>query len=618
MRRAAASRRAVVAAAAFGDPRAAAPRTTSPCRSSSTGRGRPRTTSSASRTVLGLRPRRHAPRPRDPSSQEPHARRRAVEVGSDVVRERCLQPLPLPHLPSAAAGPGPGRDRRDFVRIRRQDGEGGELPPRGRARARPRAAQRREPEEDDPIAQSSGGATLRSSRPPGAGASRGAAARRVPRHARQDDRLRRRGDHAPLRAPHPGRRAGARVPRAAEVPRLWAEDLEKPGAARGPARHRRRPHRHALHAPQEARLGPHPGHRDASPRRRSARASASPRTRSATRSASSRARRSWTSSPSRSALRILPIPGDPAFQGPVGRFDLTAKLDRAKVAPGEAVTLRIRLSGTGNLRTATESPKLDVANATLYPPSVKSDSSRTGHTQVATEWSYVLVPKENGTVTIPPVSLAVFDPAEKRIVTKTTAPLTLVAEGGASGGAAARPHDRRDDAARSRPPRDRRPLRAARGPGSSPPSTSRTTPSRFRSGPSPRCREPRSSGSARSSPSGGAGPTARGAKASSPSPVRRRSARPRAWTGRSARSSRAGTSSRKGRPRRRPLRSRRTGRPGRANRRREGRSFPTSTSSASRPSSATTTRRSPRCARAPPASSPASPERVRRVREPRA
>jgi oxygen tolerance protein BatD len=100
------------------------------------------------------------------------------------------------------------------------------------------------------------------------------------------------------------------------------------------------------------------------------------------------------------------------------------------------VTLRIRLSGSGNLRTATEAPKVDVPNATVYAPSVKSDSPRTGRAQVATEWSYVLVPKEDGTVTIPPVSLAVFDPAEKRIVTKTTAPLTLVAEGGAARGAA--------------------------------------------------------------------------------------------------------------------------------------------------------------------------------------
>jgi BatD DUF11 like domain len=134
------------------------------------------------------------------------------------------------------------------------------------------------------------------------------------------------------------------------------------------------------------------------------------------------------------ALRILPIPGDASFHGPVGHFDLSAKLDRTRVAPGEAVTLRLRLSGTGNLRTATDLPKVDVAGVTLYPPSVKSDATRTGRTQVSTEWSYVLVPKESGTVTIPPISLAVFDPAEKRIVTKTTAPLTFVTEGAPLGG----------------------------------------------------------------------------------------------------------------------------------------------------------------------------------------
>jgi hypothetical protein len=130
-------------------------------------------------------------------------------------------------------------------------------------------------------------------------------------------------------------------------------------------------------------------------------------------------------------LRILPIPGEAGFHGPVGHFDLTAKLDRPRVAVGEAVTLRIRLSGTGNLRTATDSPKLEVPRVTLYPPSVKADPGRAGHAQVATEWSYVLVPKESGSVTIPPVSLATFDPAEKRIVTRSTLPLTFVAEGGA-------------------------------------------------------------------------------------------------------------------------------------------------------------------------------------------
>ena len=135
-------------------------------------------------------------------------------------------------------------------------------------------------------------------------------------------------------------------------------------------------------------------------------------------------------------LRILPIPGDASFRGPVGHFDLSAKLDRTRVAPGEAVTLRIRLVGLGNLRTATDAPKVDVPGVTSYPPSVKSDAARTGRPQVSTEWSYVLVPKANGAVTVPAISVAVFDPSEKRIVTKTTAPLTFVAEGAALAGGA--------------------------------------------------------------------------------------------------------------------------------------------------------------------------------------
>jgi hypothetical protein len=136
-------------------------------------------------------------------------------------------------------------------------------------------------------------------------------------------------------------------------------------------------------------------------------------------------------------LKILAVPGRPDFKGPVGRFDLTAKADRSRVAVGEAVTLRVRLSGAGNLRTASEAPRLEVAGAKVYPPSTKTDPSHLGRTQTSTEWSWVLVPTAPGAVTIPPVSIEVFDPVEKRVVTKTTLPIGLVAEAGAGGAAVA-------------------------------------------------------------------------------------------------------------------------------------------------------------------------------------
>jgi len=132
-------------------------------------------------------------------------------------------------------------------------------------------------------------------------------------------------------------------------------------------------------------------------------------------------------------LKILAVPGRPDFKGPVGRFELTAKADRTRVAVGEAVTLKVRLSGSGNLRTASDAPHLEVPGAKVYPPSTKTDPSHLGRTQTSTEWSWVLVPTAPGPVTIPPVSIEVFDPVEKRVVTKTSQPIALVAETGAAG-----------------------------------------------------------------------------------------------------------------------------------------------------------------------------------------
>jgi hypothetical protein len=131
-------------------------------------------------------------------------------------------------------------------------------------------------------------------------------------------------------------------------------------------------------------------------------------------------------------LRILPVPAEKPFRGPVGHFDLTAKVDRARVAVGDSVTLKVRLSGTGNLRTATAPPDVSIPNVRLYPPTMRSDAGKAGKPATYTEWEYVLVPSVKGEITIPPVGMEVFDPSEKRIVTKKTAPIVLVAEGGAA------------------------------------------------------------------------------------------------------------------------------------------------------------------------------------------
>lgn len=128
-------------------------------------------------------------------------------------------------------------------------------------------------------------------------------------------------------------------------------------------------------------------------------------------------------------LKVLAIPGRPDFRGPVGVFGVSATADRKTVPAGEAVTLKVRLAGSGNLRTATETPHLSVPGVKVYPPSSRTLPSRAaGKGGASVEWDFVLVPSEPGALVVPPVSFEVFDTAEKKLVVRKTEPITLTVE----------------------------------------------------------------------------------------------------------------------------------------------------------------------------------------------
>ena len=124
-------------------------------------------------------------------------------------------------------------------------------------------------------------------------------------------------------------------------------------------------------------------------------------------------------------LKILPVPGERAWSGPVGHFDLTARLDKTSVPVGEAATLRVRLAGPGGLRTATEPPKISVANAKVYPPTARTEPARSGRPG-SVEWDYVIVPSASGDLTIPPIEIPTYDTVDRKLVTKATLPLRLL------------------------------------------------------------------------------------------------------------------------------------------------------------------------------------------------
>jgi hypothetical protein len=130
-------------------------------------------------------------------------------------------------------------------------------------------------------------------------------------------------------------------------------------------------------------------------------------------------------------VTVEPLPDTPGFSGAVGRFDVSATLDRDTVPFGEAATLRFRVEGTGNLKWIDQGPKVEVQGAKVYPPQAKSDL-RTTPSGIAGSrtWEFVVVPETTGAVQVPGLAFSYYDSAEGRIRTARTEPLTLHVDGG--------------------------------------------------------------------------------------------------------------------------------------------------------------------------------------------
>ena len=133
-------------------------------------------------------------------------------------------------------------------------------------------------------------------------------------------------------------------------------------------------------------------------------------------------------------LEVLPLPpsGRPeGYDGTVGTYAISAALDRDRMALGEVATLKITVTGRGNLKTISP-PKLPALNdIKLYEPKFTEKIDTTGMRMTGEKtWEYVLSPKAKGNHEIGPLTLAYFDPVSKTYQVARTKALNLLVEGG--------------------------------------------------------------------------------------------------------------------------------------------------------------------------------------------
>jgi len=129
----------------------------------------------------------------------------------------------------------------------------------------------------------------------------------------------------------------------------------------------------------------------------------------------------------------LPSPQPADFHGGVGSMQLKASLDKDHLKTGEVATLRLEISGKGNLKLLSPFSLKLPNDIDTYEPKVidKTNVSPSG-VSGSVVFEYYLIPKNPGQYKIEPINFAYFNLDKKEYVTLTTQPFLLNVEQGAT------------------------------------------------------------------------------------------------------------------------------------------------------------------------------------------
>ena len=133
-------------------------------------------------------------------------------------------------------------------------------------------------------------------------------------------------------------------------------------------------------------------------------------------------------------VEVLPLPaeGRPAGFSPnnVGRYTITAEVDRTTLAANEPVTLRVTIGGEGNVKLVDPGAWPEIEGVRRYDPKVETRLRKGSMLGGERRYEFLLIPEHGGEVTIPAHELAFFDPEAERYEVVRTEPIVLTVEGG--------------------------------------------------------------------------------------------------------------------------------------------------------------------------------------------
>lgn len=133
------------------------------------------------------------------------------------------------------------------------------------------------------------------------------------------------------------------------------------------------------------------------------------------------------SDPVKIAVSPLPstnVPG--SFKGAVGKFTMNTSLDKSETKTNEPVTLKVMVSGTGNIKLL-DAPAISIpTDFEKYDPKVSENIARQNNTVSGSKtFEYLMIPRHPGVQKIPAIEFSFFDLGKREYVTLRSSEFTL-------------------------------------------------------------------------------------------------------------------------------------------------------------------------------------------------
>lgn len=138
-------------------------------------------------------------------------------------------------------------------------------------------------------------------------------------------------------------------------------------------------------------------------------------------------------------VTVKPLPaGEPAsFNGAVGRFDIQAQVDATETQVDEPITMKITLSGQGNISTLADPTWPEMDGWRIFEGDTAVNTSVQDGQVVGTRtYERVMIPTQAGDSTIPAIEYSYFSPADEAYHEISTQPIPVTVAPGAPGAAA--------------------------------------------------------------------------------------------------------------------------------------------------------------------------------------